>query len=75
MILSPFTGAARELGDSVLVNPYDTEKFADAIKYGLELPKKEKTKRMKNLIEAVKDHDIYVWASSFISELQKFIKT
>ncbi|MFC1559958.1 trehalose-6-phosphate synthase [Candidatus Margulisiibacteriota bacterium] len=75
LILSQFTGAARELPDAVLINPYDTERFADAIKYGLELPKKEKVKRMKKLIETVKEHDIYAWASSFISELQKHMKT
>ena len=36
LILSRFTGAARDLRDAVLVNPYDIERTADAIRYALE---------------------------------------
>jgi len=36
-VLSQFTGAARELRDALIVNPYDVEQVADAIRFGLEM--------------------------------------
>ena len=44
LILSRFTGAARELTDAILVNPYSIEKFADAVKLAIEMPIEEKEK-------------------------------
>jgi len=74
LVLSQFTGSARELGDAVLVNPYDTEKFSDAIKFALELPAKEKKRRMERLKEIVKENNIYSWAAKFTTELSRLDK-
>jgi trehalose 6-phosphate synthase len=72
LILSPFTGAARELTDALLVNPYATDHFADAIKNAVEMPKAEGQKRMKKMRELVRENNIYKWAADIISELVKF---
>ncbi len=72
LILSPFTGAARELTDAVLVNPYATDHFADAIKNALEMPETERQKRMRKMREVVRENNIYKWAADIISELVKF---
>jgi trehalose 6-phosphate synthase len=49
LTLSKFTGAARELTDAVLINPYATEEFADAIKFAVEMPAEEKRRRMVSM--------------------------
>jgi len=72
LILSPFTGAARELTDALLVNPYATDHFADAIKNALEMPETERQKRMHKMREVVRENNIYKWAADIISELVKF---
>jgi trehalose 6-phosphate synthase len=72
LILSPFTGASRELADALLVNPYATDHFADAIKTALEMPKTERQKRMRKMRTIVRENNIYKWAADIISELVKF---
>lgn len=72
LILSPFTGAARELTDALLVNPYATDHFADAIKSALEMPGTERQKRMQKMREVVRENNIYKWAADIISELVRF---
>ena len=72
LILSPFTGAARELTDALLVNPYATDHFAEAIKNALEMPKAERQKRMRKMREVVRENNIYKWAADIISDLVKF---
>ena len=69
LILSRFTGTARELTDAIIINPYDTEQAADAIKTALEMPRRERLERMNKMKEAVKKNNVYRWASKFILEL------
>ena len=69
LILSRFTGAARELRDAVLVNPYDIERTADAIRYALEMNPEERTARMQRLRKVVKEQNIYRWAGNLIADL------
>ncbi len=72
LILSPFTGASRELTDALLVNPYATDHFADAIKNALEMPEAERRKRMRKMRKIVQENNIYKWAADIISEMVKF---
>jgi len=69
LILSRFTGAARELTDSVLINPYAIEEFADAIKSAVEMPFEEKKKRMESMRKIVSENNVYRWAGNIITEL------
>jgi trehalose 6-phosphate synthase len=69
LILSEFTGAARELRDAVLVNPYDIEATADAIRTAVEMPPAERTRRMARMQRAVREHNIYRWAGLLLGEL------
>jgi len=69
LILSKFTGAARELTDAVAINPYSIEEFADAIKFTIEMPKNEKIKRMEHMRRVVLENNIYKWAADIITEL------
>jgi alpha,alpha-trehalose-phosphate synthase [UDP-forming] len=69
LILSQFTGAARELRDALLVNPYDVDQTAEAIRAALEMEPEEKQLRMHRMRRVVKERNIYHWAGSLITEL------
>ncbi|MDP2924406.1 MAG: trehalose-6-phosphate synthase [Candidatus Omnitrophota bacterium] len=75
LILSCFTGAARELNDSMQINPYSIEEFADAIKIAVDMPADEKKKRMENMRKIVSENNIYKWAGNIVSELTALKKT
>ena len=69
LILSPFTGAARELHDAIIVNPYDVESTAEAIAQALNMNASEMIDRMRRMRRSVKEHNIYWWAGALIGEL------
>jgi alpha,alpha-trehalose-phosphate synthase [UDP-forming] len=69
LILSRFTGAARELRDALLVNPYDIDGTADAIRRALAMDPDERKLRMRHMRKVISEHNIYRWAGSLISEL------
>lgn len=70
LLLSQFTGSARELSKgAILINPYDFDSTADAIKKAIQMSKEEKTKRMGILRDIIAERDIYRWAGKFISNL------
>jgi trehalose 6-phosphate synthase len=69
LVLSRFAGAAHELRDAVLVNPYDTEGFAAAINRALSMPLEERQQRHRALYKAVCDSDSDGWAGKFLSRL------
>ena len=75
LILSRFTGAARELTDAVQINPYSIEEFAEAIKFSIELPEDEKRKRMENMRQVIKENNVYRWAGNIITELTALKKS
>ncbi len=69
LVLSRFTGAARELTDAVLVNPYSIEEFAGAIRLAIEMPDAEKRKRLESMRSIITDNNVYRWAANIITEL------
>jgi trehalose 6-phosphate synthase len=69
LILSRFTGAARELHDAIIVNPYDIQATGEAIARVLEMDVSEIIDRMRRMRRTVKEHNIYWWAGSLIGEL------
>jgi len=69
LILSEFAGAARELSDAIIINPYDTELFADAIYHAVEMETRERKARMDRMRRVVDENNIYRWAAGFITEL------
>jgi alpha,alpha-trehalose-phosphate synthase [UDP-forming] len=69
LILSQFTGAARELDQALLVNPYDIEQIADAIGNAVNMHREEQSTRMQRMREAVSENTIYHWAEKIISDL------
>ncbi len=72
LILSEFTGAARELKDAILVNPFDTEGMADAIYLALVMSAPERNRRMRRMREEVANNNVFRWAGKILSALSKY---
>jgi trehalose 6-phosphate synthase len=70
LVLSKFAGAATELLDALIINPYDAEGVAEAIHRGLEMDREERRMRMQRMRQHVMDHNIYRWAASILGDLR-----
>ena len=71
LILSPFTGAAMELTDALIVNPYDIERFASALRQAVEMPRNERQVRMANMRSVVQENNIYKWAARSLVDMMQ----
>jgi trehalose 6-phosphate synthase len=69
LILSQFAGASHEMHGALIVNPYDIEHTADAIKEALEMPKELQLHKMKQMRRMVMSHNVYAWASSILRSM------
>ena len=69
LILSQFTGAAVELRDALLINPYAIHEFSRKIQEAIEMPQVERQRRMKTMREIVASNNIYRWGASIVSRL------
>ena len=70
LVLSKFTGAAVELRDALIVNPYDVAEVAEAIHSGLDMPRDERRVRMQEMRRQVMEHNIYRWAAMVLGDLR-----
>ncbi|TFG58422.1 MAG: trehalose-6-phosphate synthase [Candidatus Aminicenantes bacterium] len=73
LVLSKFTGSARELDRAVLINPMDTEHFADSLQEALEMPEDEQAERMRRMRDVVRENNVYRWAGRIINEMRRQI--
>lgn len=71
LILSEMAGAAKELSESMLINPNSTEEIADAIDKALKMPKKDQSKKILKMQERLKRYDVFKWADDFITKLNE----
>ena len=69
LILSSFAGAALELTDALLVNPYDVGQLAAAIQRAIAMPVEEQSTRMRHMRTSVREHNVYRWAANLLSDL------
>jgi trehalose 6-phosphate synthase/phosphatase len=69
LVLSEFTGAAAELAEALLINPYDLEGTADALLRALSMPAQERHLRMAHLRTRVETYDVHRWAREFLDRL------
>lgn len=66
LILSHFTGAARELPEAIIVNPYDTDQCAAALHMALSMPVGEQRARMRVMRGLVQEFNVYRWAGRML---------
>jgi len=73
LVLSQFTGAARELTDAVLINPYAVDELAQALYLALTMPVEEQQQRMCRMQQQVRDNNVFRWAGMLLSEVGKLV--
>ena len=72
LVLSQFTGSARELTDALQVNPFAVHELADAMFKACTMPKEERTRRMQRMREHLQRYNVYRWGGKILSELLRF---
>jgi trehalose 6-phosphate synthase/phosphatase len=71
LVLSEFAGAAAEMGEAFLVNPYDEERVAATLERVLQLPTEERRERMGMLYRRVLRNTVFRWSDRFLTLLQE----
>ncbi len=66
LLLSQFTGAAQELHEALIVNPYHIEQTAEALYRALTMPEYEQRERMRSMRAIVHDFNVYRWAGRML---------
>src|SRR5688572_13510896 len=75
LVLSEFAGAAAEMGEALLVNPYDEEGLSHAIERALTLSESDRRARMMALYKRVHKNNVFAWGNRFIENLGNAVKT
>lgn len=70
LVLSRFAGAAAELKDALIVNPYAREELSDALRAALAMPREERIRRWEALMAAVRASDVGLWRDRFVTALK-----
>jgi trehalose-6-phosphate synthase len=71
LVLSELTGAAQELGDAIIINPYDGKGFTEQLRRAISMTPDERMKRMRRLRRAVAGRNVFAWASEILDNLQR----
>ena len=69
LVLSRFAGAARQMPDALIVNPYDLSDMAEAIHLALTMPLEERIRRHERLLAGIVSHDIRWWTQTYLDAL------
>ncbi|HYD85922.1 MAG TPA: alpha,alpha-trehalose-phosphate synthase (UDP-forming) [Vitreimonas sp.] len=70
LVLSRFAGAAQQMKEALIVNPFSVEDVADAIRKALAMPVEERRNRWRALMDGVEREDILAWRDSFVASLE-----
>jgi len=66
LILSEFTGASRELAEALIINPYNMDQFASALRVALTMPVGEQRDRMRSMRSLIQEFNVYRWAGRML---------
>jgi trehalose 6-phosphate synthase len=69
LVLSSLAGAARELTDAVIVNPYDRDSVADGVAAAITMPLEERRERHASMMKVLVKNDITAWRTRFVEAL------
>ena len=70
LVLSALAGAAQELREALIINPYEVEGFADALLAAIDMPRAEREARMRAMRRVVAGRDVFGWASDILEGLE-----
>ncbi|MCS4510235.1 alpha,alpha-trehalose-phosphate synthase (UDP-forming) [Xylophilus ampelinus] len=71
LVLSRFAGAAEQMKDALLVNPYDAHGTAEVIQRALQMPLDERRDRHQKLLHGIREHDVHWWRRTFLGALER----
>lgn len=71
LVLSRFAGAADDMKEALIVNPYDHDEVANALYRSLHMPLGERRKRWRALMDGLVDRDVHAWRRRFLQELER----
>jgi trehalose 6-phosphate synthase len=71
LVLSRFTGAARELTEALVVNPYDLEEASAALATAVAMPAREQLERMRAMRGFVAEYNVYRWAGRMLADAER----
>jgi trehalose 6-phosphate synthase len=71
LVLSEFTGAARELTEALIVNPYDLESSSEALAEALTMPLAEQQDRMRSMRSVLAQFNVYRWAGKMLVDASR----
>lgn len=74
LILSEMAGAAKELGEAIIINPNSREEIAEALLLALEMPVEEQRTRNETMQQRLRRYDVTTWATDFMTELLKVVE-
>jgi trehalose-6-phosphate synthase len=70
LVLSALAGAAQELHDALIINPYDIDGFAEALLRAIDMPRDERRARMRAMRRVVAGRNVFSWASDILEGLE-----
>jgi trehalose 6-phosphate synthase/phosphatase len=73
LVLSEFAGAAAEMGEALLINPFDEERTASTVERALSLDDEERRQRMNLLHHRILRHDVFRWGDRFLESLEEAV--
>ena len=71
LLLSQYTGAAREFADALQINPFDLEQMADAMYAAFLMPEEERRPRMERMRHILEKNDVYEWGGKIFTEVER----
>jgi len=71
LILSEYAGAARELVDALLVNPFDIDRMTDVMHEACVMPEADRRRRMERMRAQVEKNDVYRWGTGILEEAER----
>ena len=75
LILSEMAGAAKEMGEALIINPFHSDDFARTLEQALTMPAEEQIRRNQAIQERLRRYDVNRWADDFIQSMLTFQKT
>ena len=70
LVLSSLAGAAQELREALVINPYDVEGFIQALSRAIDMPPEERRSRMRAMRRIVAGRNVFIWASDILEGLE-----
>ncbi len=70
LVLSKFAGAAEDLREALIVNPYDVDETAESLERALRMPLEERQQRYRALMKRIRERDVHAWYKSFLAMLE-----